>query len=31
MSDMTSVLPQMYRGQRIYEIAQAKKCAFLNT
>lgn len=31
MGDMTSVLPQMYRGQRLYEIAQAKKCAFVNT
>jgi len=29
-SNMTSIMPQMMRGQRIYELASAKKCAFLN-
>jgi hypothetical protein len=29
-ANMTSIMPQMMRGQRIYELAAAKKCAFLN-
>jgi hypothetical protein len=29
-ANMTSIMPQMMRGQRIYELASAKKCAFLN-
>ena len=30
MGDMTTMLPAMYRGQRIHELATAKKCAFLD-
>ena len=29
-ANMTAIMPQMMRGQRIYELASAKKCAFLN-
>ena len=29
-ANMTSIMPQMMRGQRIYELASAKRCAFLN-
>jgi hypothetical protein len=25
-----SIMPQMMRGQRIYELASAKSCAFVN-
>jgi hypothetical protein len=28
--DLTSVMPQIMRGQRLNELATAKKCAFLN-
>lgn len=27
--DMIPLMPQMYRGQRVYELAQAKQCAFV--
>ena len=30
MGDMTAIMPQMARGQRLYQLAQAKQCAFLN-
>jgi len=30
MGDMTNIMPQMARGQRLYQLAQAKQCAFLN-
>jgi hypothetical protein len=30
MGDTVAIMPQIYRGQRIYELAQAKKCAFIN-
>jgi hypothetical protein len=29
-ADVTSMMPQIYRGQRIHDLAIAKKCAFLN-
>jgi hypothetical protein len=28
MNTMIPILPQMMRGQRLFELAQAKKCAF---
>lgn len=28
-ADLTSIMPQMMRGQRLNELASAKKCAFL--
>ncbi|MES1201155.1 MAG: hypothetical protein ABUS57_06865 [Pseudomonadota bacterium] len=30
MGDMNAIMPQMARGQRLYQLAQAKQCAFLN-
>ena len=30
LSEMNSIMPQMYRGQRLYDLATAKKCAFIN-
>jgi hypothetical protein len=30
MGDITSVMPQLYRGQRVYDLATAKNCAFVN-
>jgi hypothetical protein len=30
IGDVTSMLPTMYRGQRIHELATAKKCAFVS-
>lgn len=29
MERMTPIMPQMMRGQRIYELAQARQCAFI--
>lgn len=29
MERMTPIMPQMMRGQRVYELAQAKECAFI--
>lgn len=29
MERMTPIMPQMMRGQRVYELAQAKQCAFI--
>jgi hypothetical protein len=29
-ADITSIMPQLMRGQRLNELAEAKKCAFLN-
>jgi hypothetical protein len=30
IGDMTTMMPTLYRGQRIHELATTKKCAFLN-
>ncbi len=29
MERMTPIMPQMMRGQRVYELAQAQQCAFI--
>lgn len=29
MNDTMAIMPQIYRGQRLYELGQAKKCAFV--
>jgi hypothetical protein len=31
MGDMTTMMPTMYRGQRLHELATAKKCAFVSS
>jgi hypothetical protein len=31
MGDMSTMMPTLYRGQRIHELATAKKCAFINS
>lgn len=30
IGDMTTMMPTLYRGQRIHELATSKKCAFVN-
>ncbi len=30
MQEMMTIMPQMMRGQRLYELAQGKKCAWVN-
>jgi hypothetical protein len=31
MGDMTTMMPTLYRGQRLHELATAKKCTFVNS